>query len=70
MSNSFLGENPHGPDMPLGLGMELMQYPDAMAKFSGLADSEKAQIINYVQSSTSGDDAKSRITQTVESFKV
>ena len=69
MSNSFLGANSHGPDMPLGLGMELMQHSGAMDRFSRLSDGEKAQIINYVQSSSSGDDAKARIARAVDGLK-
>lgn len=68
--NTFIGigknPNPNVPDLPLGLGMALAQTPSAMERFSNLSDEEKTQLINYIQSSVTGEDAKHRISETVQ----
>jgi len=72
MSNeTFIGtgHNPDGPDLPLGLGMHLAQEPKALQAYGNLSNSEKESVINYIQSSTSGDDAKNRIMESISRLK-
>ena len=56
------------PDMPLGLGMALMQTLPANNFYASLSNGEKTKVISYIQASTSGDDAKARIRTAVESL--
>ncbi len=48
--------------MPVGLGMELAQRPEAMEKFASLSEAEKMEIINGTHSVSS----KSEMRQYVE----
>ncbi|MDR2933019.1 MAG: hypothetical protein LBV27_07920 [Oscillospiraceae bacterium] len=70
-NNTFIGtgRNPDGPDLPLGFGMLLAQDADAMNAYGQLSNSEKASVISYIQSSTTGADAKNRIAQSVNNLK-
>ena len=65
--NNFIGigTNPDGPDLPLGLGMELAQNPKAMNAFGAMTKAEKAAMIRHIQGATTGEDAKARITGAV-----
>jgi len=63
------GHNPDGPDLPLGFGMQLAQEPKALQAYGNLSNSEKETVINYIQSSTSGDDAKNRIMESISRLK-
>lgn len=65
-----IGKNPNSnvPDIPLGLGMELAQSPQAMDAFGRLTNEQKTQMIRHIQASTTGDEAKERITQAVNSL--
>ena len=72
MSNSpfiGIGHNPEGPDLPLGFGMRLAQEPRAMDAFGELSEERKAQVVSYIQSSVTGDDAKDRIETAVSSLR-
>ncbi|MGI6403776.1 MAG: YdeI/OmpD-associated family protein [Oscillospiraceae bacterium] len=66
-SNQFIGigKNPDGPDLPLGLGMELAQNPKAMNAFGTMTKSQKASMISHIQAATTGEDAKQRIREAV-----
>ncbi len=57
------------PDMPLGLGMKLAQDIEAMSFFGSLNNMEKTNIINYIQSSTTGPEAAERVGTTVNMLK-
>ncbi|MCC8022896.1 MAG: hypothetical protein LIO46_03835 [Clostridiales bacterium] len=61
-----IGHNPEGPDLPLGLGLNLAQDPDAMDAFGKLNQKQKENVIHYVHNSTSGDDAAHRINETIQ----
>ena len=58
-------QNQHGPDLPMGFGMQLMQHPAAMHHYGQLRNVEKERLIGYIQSSTTGPEAKNRIAETV-----
>lgn len=64
-----IGENPHGPDLPLGLGMQLAQEPQALETFATLSNDKKAQIISYIQACPTGEDAKNRIATVISSLR-
>ena len=53
------------PEMPMGFGMQLMQHPKAMDNFGRLSNAEKHNIIGHIQASTSGGEAKTRVTNMV-----
>lgn len=55
--------------MPIGLMMSLAQHQNAMKNFSLLDDSRQKAVIQYVESSTTGDEAKSRIQNTVNNLE-
>lgn len=55
--------------MPIGLMMSLAQHQKAMKNFSLLDDSRQKAVIQYVESSTTGEDAKNRIQSTVENLE-
>ena len=67
--NSFIGigrnPDPDVPDIPLGLGMELMQDSDARHGFEMLDSIKKTRIIEYIQRSFDGDDTKDRIRKVI-----
>lgn len=66
MSNStFIGTgiNPDGPDLPLGLGMQLAQDPKALDTFGRLTNEQKSVLIGYIQGAATGDDAKRRLAE-------
>jgi len=56
-----VGRNPEGPDMPLGLGMNLMQNPKATDTFGQMSATQKERLIGYLQSSDTGEDAQNRM---------
>ena len=53
-------------DMPLGLTMSLAEDLDAMQTFSNLPSEAQEQIVEYIQASVSGDDAKRRVERVVD----
>jgi len=67
MNNAFIGmgRSPDGLDLPLGLSMELALHPHAAATFGKMNPTEKQAAIQYVQSCTSGADAKRRIQNAI-----
>ena len=66
MSNFIgTGHNPDGPDLPLGLGMQLAQNPKAMEAFGRMTNLEKSKMIAHIQAAKTGDEAKTRLTQAV-----
>lgn len=54
--------------VPVGLGMRLALDMKAMTNFSNLSDVEKQEVISYIKSSTTGEDAKNRVTEVVSSL--
>ncbi len=54
------------PEIPLGLGMSLAQHPDAMTAYGRMNSEQKQRIVQYIQDSTTGDEARQRIRQTVQ----
>ena len=64
-----IGHNPEGPDLPLGLGMQLAQEPAALTAFGRLTEPEKEAMVRYIQSCTTGEDAKMRIETAVGRLK-
>ncbi len=69
MHDNFIGTganpNPGVPALPVGLGMELAQYPRAMEIFSGLSDERKTALIGHIQGALTGEEAKNRVTDAV-----
>jgi uncharacterized protein YdeI (YjbR/CyaY-like superfamily) len=64
-----IGHNPDGPDLPVGLGMQLAQEPQAMETFGEMSNSQKETAIQYIQSSVTGEDTKIRMAEVVEKLK-
>lgn len=60
-----IGNNPSGVDLPLGLGMGLAQDPEAMYNFGKMSNTQKNELINYIQSGVSGEDAKERMANAI-----
>lgn len=56
------------PDRPLGLTMSLAEDLEAMQTFSNLSTPVQEQLVHYIQSSTTGDEAKNRIEDVVENL--
>lgn len=63
-----VGQNPNGPDLPLGFGLELEQSPRARSAYSGLTNAEKEKVIRFIQSGVTGDEAKNRIISAVQNL--
>ena len=55
------GKNPDGPDIPLGLGMQLAQSPKAMAAFGRMTNAQKSGLIRQIQGAPTGEVAKARV---------
>ena len=51
--------------LPEGLGFSLALDVTAMTNFVQLSDSKKEEIVQYIQSSSTGDEAKYRVTEVV-----
>lgn len=60
-------DNEH--QLPEGLGFRLALDLDAMTNFANLPKDKKDQLVSYIQSSTSGEDAKQRVTEVVNSLR-
>lgn len=54
--------------MPEGLGFRLAMDMKAMANFVNLPDTKKEELISYIKGSTTGDDARNRVTEVVNSL--
>ena len=63
------GRNPDGPDIPLGLGMQLAQSPKAMAVFGKMTNAQKSGLIRHIQGAPTGDAAKARVTGAVNQLE-
>ena len=59
------GPNPEGPDLPLGFGMRMAQEPSALDTFGTLDGEQKTRVVDYIQSCSTGDEAKERIESAV-----
>ena len=66
---SGTGPNPDGPVLPVGLGMRLAQEPRAMQAFASMTNAQKEAMIAYIQSGTTGDEAKARLHQAVSQLR-
>ena len=55
-------------DLPLGLMMQLGQNINAMNTFASLNNSEKAQMVDYIKSAATGDEAKARINEVLNAL--
>ena len=70
MSDNFIGmgenPNPDVPDIPMGLGMELMQNPKAWEQFGRLTDWEKTELIYSVEGAETGPEAEKRVMEAIE----
>ena len=64
-----VGHNPEGPDLPLGFGMHLAQEPRAVEAFGRLSQDQRAKVIDYIQASATGAEAKQRVIGAVEGLK-
>lgn len=66
-----MGVNPEtgAPDIPLGFGMALSQDVEAMSFFGSLSGDLKAGVIRYVQSGSTGPEAKERIQTAAQNMK-
>lgn len=54
--------------IPEGLGFRLALDMQAMTNFVNLPEDKKKQLVNYIQGSTTGDEAKNRVTEVVSSL--
>ena len=62
--------NPNVPDLPEGFAMALLQDTDARIHYENLSDSQKTNVIEYIQSNNvTGYDAKNKIDSAIESLK-
>lgn len=61
-----LMDNQH--QLPEGLGMRLALDMQAMTNFVNLPDQSKQQMVDYIKGSSSGDDARNRVTEVVSNL--
>jgi uncharacterized protein YdeI (YjbR/CyaY-like superfamily) len=59
-------DNEH--QLPEGLGMRLAMDMEAMTNFVNLPDSSKKQMVDYIESSTTGEEAKNRVTESIRNL--
>ena len=65
-----IGQNPDGPDLPIGLGMRLAQEPRAMDTFGRMSNGQKQALIHYIQSAKeTGVDVEQRMAEVVTSLR-
>lgn len=64
-----MGNNPDGPDLPVGLGAELGREPDALSNYGKLTRAQRAAVVAYVQRGVTGEDALARIARAVRCLK-
>ena len=64
-----MGNNPDGPELPVGLSMKLAQEPQAVAQYGTLSQAEQASVIRYNQNGSTGEAAESRIDEVVQCLK-
>jgi uncharacterized protein YdeI (YjbR/CyaY-like superfamily) len=69
---SFVGigknPDPNVSDIPLGLGMELIQNTAARTSFENLSDQEKNNLISYLQKSKTGNEAKDKVKKSINNL--
>lgn len=54
--------------VPVGLGMKLALDMKAMSNFASLSDVKKQEVVDYIKSSPTGDEAKNRVTEVVSNL--
>lgn len=54
--------------LPVGLGMRLALDMEAMTNFVNLPEAGKKQLVDYIEGSTTGADAKNRVTEVVSNL--
>ena len=54
--------------MPEGLGFRLAMDMKAMTNFVNLPETKKQELIDYIKGSTTGDEARNRVTEVVSSL--
>lgn len=59
-------DNEH--QLPVGLGMKLALDMDAMTNFVNLPDNNKKQLVDYIEGSVTGEEAKNRVTEVVRNL--
>ncbi len=59
-------DNEH--QLPEGLGFRLALDMEAMKNFVNLPDQGKEQLVDYIKGSTTGEEAKSRVTEVVRNL--
>ncbi len=59
-------DNEH--QLPVGLGMRLALDMEAMTNFVNLPDNSKKKLVDYIEGSTTGVEAKSRVTEVVSNL--
>ncbi len=52
-------------ELPMGLGMALMQHPDAMQRFSAMTQQQQQQIIEHTKTITSKQEMKQYVSSLV-----
>ncbi|MDF2906927.1 MAG: hypothetical protein K0R34_2248 [Herbinix sp.] len=57
-----------GNQLPEGLGFRLALDMEAMKNFVNLSDQGKEQLVDYIKGSTTGDEAKNRVTEVVRNL--
>ena len=57
-----------GDQLPEGLGFRLALDMEAMKNFANLSDQGKEQLVDYIKGSTTGDEAKNRVTEVVRNL--
>jgi hypothetical protein len=55
-------------ELPEGLGFRLALDMQAMTNFVNLSENSKQELVDYIKGSTSGDDAKNRVTEVVSNL--
>lgn len=65
-NNSFMGND---LELPVGLAMQLAQEPAAMTAFGRLTPAQMETVVRFVQSGTTGEDAKMRVDAAVERLR-
>ncbi len=59
-------DNEH--QLPQGLGMRLALDMKAMTNFVNLPEDQKRQVVSYIEGSTTGDEAKNRVSEVVSNL--
>lgn len=57
-----------GSQVPVGLGMKLALDMQAMTNFAKLPDVKKQELVDYIKGSTTGDEARNRVTEVVSNL--